>query len=409
MRRSNKLLLAIPAAGLAVLAAAGAALAGPDGHESAAAQWPYAGAAAGPTYTLAAVGDIACEPNTAKNADNPSELKCGGADIGGKPAEYATAQQAYAMRPDAVALLGDEQYQVGKLSDFEKSFEQTWGGLKLLERPAPGNHEYYAYAKHGDNEAAQNGTGYFGYFNGHDQAGTPNAHGQAGDDTATRQGWYSYNIGNWHIVSLNIECGSAAFGNDCSTTGSGMLAQETRWLAKDLRDSHQACTLAYWHQPTFTAADTSSDVPDPSAPGADSTEGAAADAWWKLLYRNHATLVLNGHEHYYARFKPMDPNGKADPRHGIPQLIVGTGGEDLDGLATESDGSYSNPNVVTAQDKAFGVLDMKLQPHGYSFHYKPVLAGPGADASALSYRDSGSGSCSGAGHHGGDHHRPHRH
>ena len=73
-----------------------------------------------------------------------------------------------------MALLGDEQYEVGKLSDFEGSFEQAWGGLKFLERPAPGNHEYYDYTKNGDNEPAQNGTGYFGYFNGHDQTGTPN-------------------------------------------------------------------------------------------------------------------------------------------------------------------------------------------------------------------------------------------
>ena len=150
-------------------------------------------------------------------------------------AEYATAQQAYGMEPDAVALLGDEQYEVGKLSDFEPSFEQAWGGLRLLERPAPGNHEYYAYKKHGDNEAAQNGTGYFGYFNGHAHDGTPNAQGQAGTDSASRQGWYSYNLGHWHVISLNVECNSAPFSNDCSTTDNGLLAQETRWLSADLQ------------------------------------------------------------------------------------------------------------------------------------------------------------------------------
>jgi hypothetical protein len=386
--------LALGLAGVTVLAVAGVAAA----HSGSLNDWPYAAhSEQARTYTLATVGDIACEPDDAENAGTPASLKCGSPTLGGLSAEYATAEQADAMHPDLVALLGDEQYEVGKLSDFEQSFEQAWGGLKMLERPAPGNHEYYAYTKHGDKEAAQNGTGYFDYFNGHDQSGTPNSQGQAGDDTTANQGWYSYNLGNWHIISLNIECESAAFNNDCSTTDGGLLAQETQWLAADLADNHQECTLAYWHQPTFTAADpVSASLPDPSVPGADSVEGLAADAWWQLLYNAHATLILNGHEHYYARFRPMDPAGNYDPRHGIPQFIVGSGGEALDTLATNSDGSYSNPNVVTAQDQAFGVMKLSLHPHSYSWDYVPALAGPGFDpATAMSYSDSGSADCRG--------------
>jgi acid phosphatase type 7 len=380
-------------AGVAVLALAGISAAAPTALND----WPYAGKAGQTgTYTLATVGDIACEPDDAENAGNPAALKCGSGSLGGLSAEYATAQQAYAMHPNLVALLGDEQYEVGKLSDFEQSFEQAWGGLKMLERPSPGNHEYYAYTKKGDNEAAQNGTGYFGYFNGHDQNGTPNTEGQAGDDTDASQGWYSYNLGNWHIISLNIECESAAFKNDCSTSDGDLLSQETQWLASDLVGNHQPCTIAYWHQPTFTAADSSADVADPSAPGADSAEGLAADTWWKLLYHAHTTLVLNGHEHYYARFRAMDPGGHSDPKHGITQFIVGSGGEALDTLAREPDGSFSNPNVVTAQDQAFGVMKLSLHPDSYSWNYQPALAGPGADPStAMSYSDSGSAPCRG--------------
>ena len=389
---SRSYIVALGLAGVTVVATAGVAVA----HTQALNDWPYAtqnGQAT--TYTLAAVGDIACEPDDAANTGTPAALKCGSPSLGGMPAEYATAQQADAMHPDLVALLGDEQYEVGKLSDFEQSFEQAWGGLKMLERPSPGNHEYYAYTKHGDNEAAQNGTGYFGYFNGHDQNGIPNAQGQAGDDTGTNQGWYSYDLGNWHIISLNIECESAPFNNDCSTTDGGLLSQETQWLAADLASNHKPCTIAYWHQPTFTAADTSADVPDPSAPGADSIEGLASDAWWKLLYQAHATLILNGHEHYYARFRPMNPAGQYDPQHGIPQITVGTGGESLDTLATEN-GHYSNPNVVTAQDQAFGVLKLSLHPDSYSWDYQPALTGPGFDpTTAMSYSDSGTAPCRG--------------
>ncbi|WP_160148937.1 metallophosphoesterase family protein [Amycolatopsis alkalitolerans] len=375
-----------------MLSAAGAAVALPQLSNG----WPYAPTPqhTDRTYTLAAVGDIACEPDTTENAGNPAQLKCGSASLGGMPAEFATARQADAMHPDLVALLGDEQYEVGKLNDFEQSFEQAWGGLKMMERPSPGNHEYYAYTKHGDNEAAQNGAGYFGYFNGHDQNGTPYPQGQAGNDTSDEQGWYSYDIGNWHVISLNAECRSAAFGNDCSTTGNGVLARETQWLAQDLHADHAACTVAYWHQPTFSATTSTADAPDPAAPGAGSPEGTAAQAWWKLLYNAHASLVLNGHEHVYARFRPMDPNGHFDPKNGIPQITVGTGGEDLDTVAT-SGGSYTNPNLVTAQDQAFGVMNLQLKPNGYTWDYRPVQAGPGFGSTALSYHDSGSGTCRG--------------
>ena len=396
MKQWFRLSVTVPVIGVAVLAATGVALAAPW---SSGGGWPYTGSTGaehGRSYTLAAVGDIACEPDTPANAGTPAALKCGSAGLGGVPAEYATAQQADVMHPDLVALLGDEQYQVGKLSDFEQSFEQAWGGLRMLERPAPGNHEYYGYTKHGDAEAAQNGVGYFSYFNGHDRSGAPNAQGQAGTDSSATQGWYSYDLGHWHVISLNIECNSAPFGNDCSTGSGGMLARETRWLAADLRSDHASCTLAYWHQPTFSATTTAADAPDPAAPGAGSTEGAAADAWWRLLYRAHASLVLNGHEHVYARFRPMDPSGRYDPRHGIPQITVGTGGEDLDTLATTARGSYSNPNVVTAQASAFGVLKLRLGADGYSWDYRPTLAGPGFGSSALAYRDSGSASCQGA-------------
>lgn len=371
---------------------AGAAIAAPALDNG----WPYAATARGDdakTYTLAAVGDIACEPDDADNAANPSALKCGSPSLGGYDAEFATAKQATAMKPDAVALLGDEQYQVGKLSDFEQSFEQAWGGLKFLERPAPGNHEYYPYTKKGDSEAGQNGSGYFAYFNGHDKSGTPNAAGQAGDDTEANQGWYSYDLGHWHIVSLNVECNSPAFHNDCSTTDGGLLAQETRWLAKDLQDSRQQCTIAYWHQPTFSATTASTATVPASSAGAGGQEGQVADAWWKLLYANHATLVLNGHEHAYARMRPMDPTGASDPKHGIPEFIVGTGGEALDSLAKNTDGSFANPNVVTGYDQGFGTLKLTLGQHGYTYSYAPALQGPGLGASALNYSDSGSGEC----------------
>jgi len=392
--RTRKITLLVGSVVAATLLGAAAAVAAPAIDNG----WPYASpvkADDNKTYTLAAVGDIACEPDDDDNAGTPSTLKCGSPSLGGYTAEFATAKQATAMKPDAVALLGDEQYQVGKLSDFEASFEQAWGGLKFLERPSPGNHEYYSYTKKGDNETGQNGSGYFAYFNGHDQTGTPNTEGQAGDDTDANQGWYSYNLGNWHIVSLNVECNSAAFNNDCSTTDGGLLSQETQWLANDLKNSQQQCTITYWHQPTFSATTGSTATVPAGAAGAGGQEGQVADAWWKLLYAKHATLVLNGHEHAYARLNPMDPSGAYDPKNGIPEFIIGTGGEALDSLAKNTDGTYANRNVVTGYDQGFGTMKFTLKQHSYSYSYTPALAGPGLGAAALNYSDSGSGSCKG--------------
>ena len=112
--------MALGLAGVTLLAVTGGAIA----DQRVLNDWPYAAAPHGEdaTYTLAAVGDIACEPDDAENAATPSSLKCGSPSLGGYAAEFATAQQADAMHPDAVALLGDEQYEVGKLTDFEQSF-----------------------------------------------------------------------------------------------------------------------------------------------------------------------------------------------------------------------------------------------------------------------------------------------
>jgi hypothetical protein len=365
---------------VAAAAFAGTVLANPGGvFRGRDNPWPYTAPAANPV--LAAVGDIACEPDNAENSGNPPAVKCGGDGIGGFSAEYATAHQAYEMKPDLVAILGDEQYQVGKLSDFEQSYEQTWGGLKMLERPAPGNHEYYAYTKKHDNEPAQNGNGYFAYFNGHDAAGVPNAEGQAGDDTGANQGWYSYDLGNWHIISLNIECASAAFGNDCSTSDGGLLTTETNWLSQDLKQNDRPCTLAYWHQPTFSST--------ASPFTSDSTEGIAADAWWKLLYQHHATLVLNGHDHVYSRFAPMDPAGNADPG-GIREFIVGTGGESLDTVLPDT------PNLQAWADQYYGVMKLTLKADSYAWDYESAMVNPGAPAGTdPTYTDTGSASCNG--------------
>jgi hypothetical protein len=371
-----------------VAAVAGAVVAdpGPPGGDNA---WPYQQQSKSPV--LATVGDISCQPGDPIEKEKPSDV-CSG-DTTRNAAQTATANQIEAMQPDLVALLGDEQYQAGRLEDFLGSFDHTYGAFKFLQRPTPGNHELYT--SHG--ESTDMGDGYFDYYNGYElnsdatpvtdtfpitttaAGGTftqpkPRPNGQAGP---SGQGWYSYDLGDWHLIALNIECSVEPGG--CSTTGS-WFSSETNWLAQDLAADHSPCTLAYWHQPTFDASE--------GGPGHTSLEGQTAAAWWQLLYRYGADVVLNGHDHVYARFAPMNPSGQPDPHHGIREFIVGTGGESLDVL---------NPGTITpapekATDQYYGVMKLTLNPGSYDWDFESSLPAPGVTGS---FSDTGSGHCHG--------------
>ncbi len=381
--------------------------------------WPYAKIGRSPV--LAVVGDVACQPGEEPTGEKAGE-NCSGDTVQNLvESQAATAKQIETMKPDLIALLGDEQYQVGQYSDFENSYELSYGAFKFLTRPAPGNHEFYT--EHGAVGVA--GYGYFSYFNGvqhnpdgsimtttiannPDTAGTftqpvPYSDGQAGHFAQTGglgntvpgggpvgvgDGWYSYNVGSWHIISLNIECETQPGG--CSDTGS-WFAAELAWLKSDLEANHSACTAAYWHQPTYSAANGLSE------------EGTTAQAFWQLLYEYDADLVLNGHDHLYARYRPLDPSGNYDPKRGIREFIVGTGGETLDTVVT-TDATAADPsgnpnfnaeNLQAASGDYWGVMALTLDQNGYHWDFESTLKDPAQTSAPASYSDKGFGSCHG--------------
>jgi Calcineurin-like phosphoesterase len=380
--------------------------------------WPY-NKVQGPPV-LAVVGDVACQPGETEPSGEKAGENCVGDTAQNLYAsQAATAKQIENMKPNAIALVGDEQYQVGQYSDFENSYESTYGAFKMITRPAPGNHEFYV--EHGAIGVA--GYGYFSYFNGvqHNADGTvmtatiagnpdtggtftqpvPYSDGQAGHFEQTGglgtntaggpvgvgDGWYSYNLGSWHLISLNIECETQPGG--CSNTGS-WFAAELAWLKADLAANHSACTLAYWHQPTYSPANGLG------------LEGTTAVAFWQLLYKYGADLVLNGHDHLYARYRPLDASGNYDPRKGIREFVVGTGGETLDTVATtgtSSDPSGNNnfnaENLEASSGEFWGVMGLTLNQNGYAWDFESALKDPAQTTGPASYSDKGVGTCHG--------------
>ena len=358
-------------------------------------------------FVLAVVGDTSCQPTGPVEGEKQKDVcdKTGQGYTVLWQAQTATANQIAAMKPDLVAILGDEQYQVGRYQDFMASFDHTYGAFKWLHRPAPGNHEFYS--EHG--ESGVHGYGYFSYYNGYQvdpntgnpvttsvTAGdggapvvqpVPLPDGQAGQFGTNGDGWYSYNLGDWHIISLNIECNVQPGG--CDPNGA-WLASETKWLADDLANNHARCTVAYWHQPTFSAADA-------AVAGSHSTspEGTAADTWWKLLYQHGADLVLNGHDHLYARFVPLDPNANPDPKRGIREFIIGTGGESLDQPVPNATSQY----IVKATGNYWGVMKLTLHRDSYEWDYELAMKDPAAPVyQPASFSDVGKDRC----HHAAD-------
>ena len=235
--------------------------------------------------------------------------------------------------PGTVMAVGDLAYPDGSKENFV-CYDKTWGRAKSRTRPAVGNHEFHSAG----------GTPYFDDF------------GAAAGDPKT--GYYSYELGTWHIIVLNSEC------QDIGGCEAG--SPQEKWLRADLSAHPAACTLAYWHKPLFSSG---------SAHGDDLT----VKPLFQALYEANADVVVTGHDHDYERFAPQTPDGTPDSKRGIREFVVGTGGKNHRPFGEPK------PNSELRDATAFGVLQLTLKPGGYDWRFIPE---PGK-----TFTDSGSGTC----------------
>jgi acid phosphatase type 7 len=282
---------------------------------------------------IAVAGDIACSPSSQYyNGGNGASNQC---------------KQKYTSNlltgTNAVLTLGDNQYETASLSSFKKAFDPTWGRFKAIMRPGAGNHEYYT----------SGAAGYFDYFNG-----IGNQTGLAGK---RGQGYYSFDVGTWHLISLNTNDG-------CRIVTCGAGSAQEQWLRADLASHPAVCTLAYWHAPRFSSGY--------------SGNNTFTSALWQDLYNSGADVVLSGHSHNYERFAPQNGSGGLDRSRGIREFVVGTGGAFFTALS-----SSPKPNSEVRQNNTFGVLQLTLHLASYDWKFFPV--------SGKTYTDSGTGACHG--------------
>ena len=275
---------------------------------------------------------VACDSSATVTPPSASVVLVGAGDI----ADCNAAPTAALLDniQGTVFTAGDNAYPVGSDANFTQCYNPSWGRHKARTRPAPGNHDY-------DTPGA---AGYFRYFGA--QAGTAGL------------GYYSYDIGAWHIISLNSQY-DYGVGIDPSTP-------QGQWLRADLAANTKRCIIAYWHYPRFSS-------------GAQHGSDGNLQTFWDALYAAGATIVISAHDHEYERFAPQAPDGTADPVRGIREFVVGTGGAGFHIFATPL------PNSEVRNNNSHGVLKLTLSDGSYEWQFIPVAGD--------SFTDSGSGTC----------------
>ena len=316
--------------------------------------------AATASVTLVGAGDIAkCSPDS--NAEATAQLL-------DSTLKSLTPDSALPPLSQArVIALGDNAYPDGTRTQYANCYDNYrlsggsifdatrtywWGQYKARTMPALGNHEYHS------SKVAQPYFDYFRALNGFLQPAAPVPNTTANPGLTPGKGYYSYDMGSWHIVVLNSNCNKVGGCDRTSTQG--------KWLRNNLANTtNKHCTLAYFHHPLYS---TGNNIPTPNV-----------KPLWQILYNNHADVILNGHAHRYERYAPLTPGGKTDLQNGIRQFVAGTGG------APGGSEVQQAPGVEVVETGTSGVLKLDLSAGSYHWEFVPIAV--------QTFTDSGNGSC----------------
>jgi glycosyl hydrolase family 99/calcineurin-like phosphoesterase family protein len=254
-------------------------------------------------FVVMGAGDIACEPS---------------AGFGTSSCRHNVTSDLLAGA-DAVLTFGDNQYEDGALSKYQQSYGPTWGRFFDRTFPSAGNHEYLT----------SGAAGYFDYFGA-----------RAGPRP---QGYYSFRLGNWLLIALNSNCSAVG--------GCGVGSPQYNWLQSLLTADTAPCTIAYQHHPRWSAGQYG--------------DHSQYDGFYRLLFADHAELLLAGHDHNYQRWARLNPDKQPDAL-GIREIIAGTGGK--------NHYPVDPPPIAhreVANGDTFGVLRLTLRSNDYSWQFLP--------------------------------------
>ena len=250
---------------------------------------------------VVAVGDIACPPGDKVTADECRQAR--------------TARLAKSFAPRRALLLGDLQYDDGSLAQFRGSYADSWGDLRAVSRPVPGNHEYHT----------PGAEGFFRYFR---------------DQTPPHPGYYSFRVGTWRVYALNSNCGQV----DCT--------RQLRWLDRAMTRHHPRCSAVMMHHPRYSSGD---------------EHGSTTEVrpFWRVALRHRTDVALAGHDHGYERFRRMDASGQP-ARRGMLSFVSGAGGRSLYGFDEAETGS------MVRDARAAGVLALRFGERRFAWVYRTI-------------------------------------
>ncbi|NUR74473.1 MAG: alkaline phosphatase [Hamadaea sp.] len=267
---------------------------------------------------------------TPAQAESADPVLVGAGDIAACGSGSVRTAKLLDAIPGTVFTLGDNVYPDGSARNFDRCYDPTWGRHRDRTRPTVGNHDY----------RTDGAWPYFAYFGA--SAGDPDL------------GYYSYDLGSWHVVVVNSNCDQV----DCDA--------QLRWLDADLTASKAKCTVSMWHHPLYTS-------------GLDHHPAKWMRPFFETLYAHGVELNLSGHNHNYERFQPLDGDGNVDLDRGVLPIVVGTGGASHYGFGRV------RPHSLVQNDDTYGVLKLTLRSDAYAFEFVPVAG--------KTFTDSGTGTC----------------